>query len=119
MADKKNTLPTARKHWYLSGPMSGIPELNYPAFKAAAETLRALGATVVSPHEIVPPEAAPWSWEDHMRADLAALLTCEVMMLLPGWEQSRGATLERSVAEALGMLVVEYDWIMGETATRP
>ena len=27
---------------YIAGPMSGLPDLNYPAFNAMAERLRAL-----------------------------------------------------------------------------
>lgn len=99
---------------YLSGPMTGLPDHNYPAFQAAAERLRAQGATVISPHEL-PANcpgcvhgAMPHLWAEHMRADLAALLTCNVIMLLPGWEQSRGAQLEKTVAEAVGMMVVDY-----------
>jgi len=92
---------------YLSGPMTGLPDLNYPAFQFAAERLRAEGVQVISPHEITPPGAGPWSWEAHMRADLAALLTAEVIVMLPGWETSRGARLEKAVADALG-LVVDY-----------
>jgi nucleotide-binding universal stress UspA family protein len=88
--------------------MTGIAKLNYPAFEAAAEKLREKGATVISPHEIVPPGAAPWSWQQHMRADLAALLTCDVVVLLHGWETSRGAQLEKTVAEAIGLKVVDY-----------
>ena len=94
---------------YLSGPMTGIHDNGYPAFRAAAERLRSQGAQVISPHEIVPPGAAPWSWQQHMRADLAALLTCDVVVLLPGWETSRGAQLEKTVAEAIGMKVVDYE----------
>ena len=92
---------------YLSGPMTGLPEHNYPAFEAAAERLRSQGVQVISPHEITPPGAGPWSWAQHMRVDLAALLTADVIVMLPGWEGSRGARLEKAVAEALG-LVVDY-----------
>ena len=92
---------------YLSGPMTGLPGQNYAAFAAAAERLRAQGVQVISPHEITPPGAGPWSWAQHMRVDLAALMTCDVIVMLPGWETSRGARLEKTVAEALG-LVVDY-----------
>lgn len=94
---------------YISGPMTGIHDLNYPAFQAAAERLPGQGVTVISPHEIVPHGAAPWSWQQHMRADLAALLTCDVVVLLPGWKHSRGAQLEKTVAEAIGLKVVDYE----------
>jgi len=99
---------------YLSGPMSGLPEFNYPAFQAAAERLRAQGSTVISPHEL--PANCPGctnigehSWAQHMRVDLAALLTCDVIVLLPGWQQSRGAQLEKTVAEAIGLMIVDYE----------
>ena len=99
---------------YLAGPMSGLPEFNYPAFKAATERLRSQGHAVVSPHEI--PADCPacanigieHSWAEHMRVDLVALLTCDVIVLLPGWQQSRGAQLEKTVAEAIGLSVVYY-----------
>ena len=92
---------------YLSGPMTGLPDQNYAAFQAAADRLRGHGVQVISPHEITPPGVGPWSWEAHMRVDLAALLTADVIVLLPGWETSRGARLEKAVADALG-LVVDY-----------
>ena len=99
---------------YLPGRMSGLPEFNYPAFASAAKRLRSQGHTVVSPHEL--PADCPGcantghehSWAEHMRVDLAALLTCEVIVMLPGWQQSRGAQLEKTVAEAIGLSVVYY-----------
>ena len=98
---------------YLSGPMTGLPDLNYPAFQAAAKRLRAQCVQVISPHEITPPGSGPWSWQAHMRVDLAALLTADVIVLLPGWETSRGAQLEKAVAEAIGMPV---DYTLTETS---
>ena len=98
---------------YLSGPMTGLPDNGYLAFQAAAERLRAQGVQVISPHEIVPPGAGPWSWAQHMRVDLAALLTADVIVMLPGWEGSRGAQLEKTVAEAIGTPV---DYSLTETS---
>ena len=98
---------------YIAGPMTGLPEYNYPAFHAAAAELRAAGHEVVSPAEgwehITDPAAV--SWQDYMRSGLSKLLHCEAVALLPGWAGSRGASLEVRVAEALGMptrLVAEW-----------
>ena len=81
--------------------MTGIDGLNFPAFHRAAASLRASGYDVVNPAEINPDPTA--KWEDCMRQDIAALVTCEAIALLPGFENSRGAKLERHIALHLGM----------------
>lgn len=88
--------------YYLAGPMSGYPEFNYPAFTAAAESLREQGLTVISPHELHDGDTSQ-HWTCYLRRDLRALLDCDEIVLLPGWEKSRGACLEVAVAEALMM----------------
>ena len=85
---------------YLSGPMTGVPAFNHPAFNAEAARLRALGHQVFNPAENGLPASAAWA--DHMRADLRALLDCDHIHLLPGWAHSTGARLELQVALALG-----------------
>lgn len=88
---------------YISGPMTGYEDFNFPAFNALAATMREQGWTVENPTEHGIVEGAKWG--DYLRYDLARMATCEVIVLLPGWSQSRGALLERQVAEALGMVV--------------
>lgn len=88
---------------YISGPMTGLPELNFPAFNQAASTLRNLGHHVVNPAEINPD--VTMSWEQCMRADIKALCDCDVIALLPGWENSKGAHLEVHVAHRLGLTI--------------
>ena len=92
---------------YLAGPMTGYPEWNFPAFNAAAAALRDAGYEVVNPAEINGPDAVASgkTWEDCMRADIRELCTCQGDALLPGWDKSRGASLEVHIAEALGMSV--------------
>jgi hypothetical protein len=88
---------------YISGPMTGYPEYNRPAFSAAADYLRDRGYEPVNPAEV---ELGPGAtWEQYMREDLKLLMDCEAVVLLPGWEKSRGATLEASIAGRLGMTV--------------
>jgi hypothetical protein len=61
--------------------MTGLPDLNYPAFHAEAARLRALGYTVENPAENVPPN--PPSWENYMRLGLRQMLACDALVLLP------------------------------------
>ena len=94
------------KSIYLSGPMTGLPEFNYPAFNAAAAHLRGLGYVVESPSEL--PEPPCKSWAGYMRLALAQLVRCEVTVRLPGWQNSRGAVIESSLSRILGMQVCDY-----------
>jgi hypothetical protein len=65
--------------------------------------LRAGGHTVTNPAELNPYGG---TWNDCMRRDIAALMNCDTVATLPGWEHSKGARLEVLIAEHLGMTVV-------------
>lgn len=99
------------KH-YLSGPMSGLPQWNFPAFERAAVALRAEGIDVLSAHEIQHNEplgvVGSLPWTTYLREDLAELLSCDALIILPNWFTSRGARLELYVALALDMPVSFY-----------
>ena len=86
---------------YLAGPMTGIPNFNHALFHAEAARLRALGYEVINPAEINPDPNA--QWEECMRRDIKALMDCDAVALLPGWQTSKGASLERYTAASLGM----------------
>ncbi|MDQ1921665.1 DUF4406 domain-containing protein [Massilia pseudoviolaceinigra] len=94
-----------KNRFYLAGPMSGLPDLNFPAFHAEAARLRALGYDVVNPAEINADPAA--GWNACMRADIAQLVTCDGIALLSGWQASRGARIEHNLAHSLNMTVIE------------
>lgn len=89
---------------YVAGPMTGLPELNFPAFHAAAAKLRADGHEVINPAELCPDKEMPW--RECMKRDIAALVQCDAIYLLPGWENSKGATLEHHIADRLGLVVL-------------
>lgn len=89
---------------YLSGPMSGYPEHNHPQFAIAAKLLRERGYEIVNPIEFDEEAGRPWS--DYLRKDIRALMDCGGVITLPGWQESRGATLEVHIAHALGMTVL-------------
>lgn len=86
---------------YIAGPCTGLPLMNYPAFHAEAARLRDMGFVVENPAE--GPELP--TWEAYMRRALRQMLTCDLVALLPGWEASRGATIERQTALACGLAV--------------
>lgn len=87
---------------YISGPMTGIADHNFPAFMAAEQELRAAGHDVVNPAALQPAVEGK-TWAEYMREDLRALLGCDGVAFLPGWGDSRGATLEHHVAAELGL----------------
>ena len=91
---------------YIAGPMTGLPDFNYPAFHAAAQKLRSLGHEVLNPAENPVPPCGTWA--GYMRLALAQLVQCDCIVLLPGWSDSRGALIERKLAQALGMDMVLF-----------
>lgn len=100
------TTSLVKRKIYLAGPMSGLPNFNYPAFHAAAARLRAMGHTVLNPAENPTPPCG--TWQAYMRMALAQLVQCECIVLLPGWADSKGALIERKLAQVLGMEVVNF-----------
>ena len=89
---------------YVAGPMTGFPECNYPAFDMAEEHLHRLGYDVVNPAH-VSAGLARTHYVDHLREDLRAMLDCDGVATLPGWEFSTGARNEVNVAGLLRMPV--------------
>ncbi|WP_084613906.1 DUF4406 domain-containing protein [Nakamurella lactea] len=89
---------------YISGPMTGIPGLNFTAFNDAEVRLKAAGYGVSNP--AAKGEIDGFTWSDYLRVDLRELTTCGGIYLLPGWENSKGACLEYHVAKELGLTEV-------------
>jgi len=92
------------KRVYIAGPMTGVPEFNYPAFNALAAELRTEGFHVENPAEN--PEPVGKTWAGYMRMSIAQMLTCDFVVVLDGWDQSRGARIEVELAVDLGMTVI-------------
>lgn len=115
---------------YIAGPMTGYADHNFSAFAEATYELRDRGYEVVSPHEIsirvakldaavltreeITVELAKHPWHGYLRADLIALLGCDLVALLPGWEKSKGANLEVSTADAVAIPVILLQTLIEE-----
>lgn len=100
---------------YIAGPMTGLPEFNYPAFRAAEAALRKQGFDTLNPvdaEEHNPTPGEPQSWDWYMRHALRMVLAADGLAVLDGWWRSRGATLEVQVATALQLPVEPLEhWI--------
>ena len=83
---------------YLSGPISGDPD--YKVKFAIAELFiqkKYPNAKILNP-TILPDGLM---YEHYMRIDLAMVSCCEVVMVLPDWDQSKGAVAEVAYARSL------------------
>lgn len=98
---------------YVSGPISNggtatdeERQANLERMADVVAALRAEGHDVVSPAELhgdSEPGHQRLTWAEYMRGDLRLLLTCDRIVLMPGWEYSKGARCEWYVAKCLGM----------------
>lgn len=93
-----------RDNVYISGPMSGKKEHNRPAFAQAAAALTKQGYAPLDPTQFEELPAGS-RWVDYLKKDLRLLSYASGLMVLPGWEDSVGATLEVDIAFRLGMPV--------------
>lgn len=112
---------------YLAGPMSGIPQFNFPAFHQATASLRKQGWEVVSPAEEDHkqgigakaeaskegnPADIPETWGQVLARDVQLLADTGIqgIVFLPGWTDSRGARLEATVG-LLHKGFLFYNWL--------
>ena len=96
---------------YLAGPMRNYQRFNFDAFESAEKDLESRGISIVSPHRMdielgfdpdcgeLPPE---FNIANCVRRDIDAILNSDSIILLPGWEDSVGATAEYRVSQWVG-----------------
>lgn len=87
---------------YISGPVTGIEDNNRKAFHEAVFLWECQGWNAINPLETEPENP---TWELCLRKDIALLLGCDAIAMLPGWMDSRGARLEHFIARQLCMTV--------------
>lgn len=96
---------------YIAGPMSGLPDFNYPAFNDAEQRLRKHGHDPINSARLDGREGCR-TWLDYMRAALRDVADCDGIALLDGWQESRGAALEAHVGRSLDLPVKPYaQWL--------
>lgn len=110
--------------FYVTGPMRGVPQYNFPLFDEVAERARKAGYSVISPAEMdresgidpmVDPQSVDRAWKGNpellqtiIQRDCEVILGLEKhrgdgLILLPGWDKSVGARAEIALALWLGL----------------
>lgn len=105
------------KYVYISGPVTG---LDYKEAKAAFDNAaydirKKHGNTVVvvNPMEFVNPGE---DWNYAMRKCIERMMVCDYIHMLPGFEKSKGARLELTIAQGLnfGVCNDQYELVKYE-----
>lgn len=95
------TIATGKKI-YISGPMTGYADFNRPAFNVAAEKVIADGNTPLNP--ALAPDGLTQT--EYMQLAMQQVFMADAIILLDGWNQSKGARAEYALAEKLGLDII-------------
>ncbi|MGL5661430.1 MAG: DUF4406 domain-containing protein [Aeromonas sp.] len=87
---------------YISGPMTGLEDFNRPAFYAVERQIRAAGDVPLNPG-ILPHGLAQ---HEYMAICIEMVKMTDVLVTLPGWQESLGAVAEYTLAKKLGKHVI-------------
>ena len=107
---------------YISGPISGVVNPTV-IFKEAKEALiLVMDWEVFNPMNIAFPSTKEekrelqkvGEWVYYMKRGLRELLECDCLVLLPGYKDSKGAMIEKKLAEDLHLPVYRLHQIVGE-----
>ena len=97
--------------YYIAGPMSGRPENNYPAFRAMEQFLRSNGVRNIKNPVAIADGDMNRAYDYFIREGLKMVTQSNAMVMLDGWESSRGARLEFHTALVLGFPIFDQRMI--------
>ena len=86
---------------YISGPMTGLQDFNYPHFNRVAAELRSQDHDVINPASCF-----EVSWLESILRDIELVAQADAIFLLRGWERSFGARIEKLVAEKFDLEIL-------------
>ena len=86
------------KRCYIAGAVTGTTDFKDRFYLAQWEVAR-LHMIPVNPLDL--PHKHDKSWQSYMKECIAALMKCDCIFLLEGWEKSKGANIELEIAASL------------------
>lgn len=96
------------KKIYIAGKVTGEPLAECTMkFGQAQKEIEALGFIAVNPLAVVGDFQS--YWEPAMKKCVKALVDCDAVIVLPCWENSKGAKIERQLAWDLDIPVFGYN----------
>jgi len=102
---------------YIAGPMTGHDNFNYDRFHEVEKTLRDKGFLHVENPARHFDGRQDMTWNAYLQAAIEAVIRSDIIVALPGWNESTGARLEVAIGMAIGMPIYEYvDEIVGRRA---
>lgn len=93
------------KRIYISGPISGTSDY-LERFAKAEEAIKSNGDFAVNPAAVNDRLPNCTSYNCYIDMSLAMLRHCDAIYMMHGWQNSRGARLEKAYAEALDIPVL-------------
>ena len=97
------------KKVYISGAIEHLDiEERKKAFKVAEDNMRCCGFEPINPFNNGVDVNA--DWREHMKVDIKNLLDCDYILMLKGWELSKGCKLEFDVATSCGIKVLQFNF---------
>lgn len=106
---------------YISGPMTGKPDHNFPRFYEVEEIVESMGYEVINPARMDDEDGFDHDnpdvkYADLLKRDLDEILgRADVVIVFDDWSNSRGATNEAFVASIAGIDVKQLDTTGEET----
>lgn len=102
------------RHVFLNGSQDPQQRDRLRTFQIAADLLRHHGYAVCNPIELGLDN--PLDKDAGLRSDIEALLKCDAMALLPGWNNSGDAKLLVSIAARLGIQLYGVNALLQQEA---